>query len=102
MLDANVTYAVAGFASAKRSYLVFEPQATGEYELYLGGPPVTVRLGEEHPTSTASTKDCMHTVETYVLEEGERYEIELGAVPSGARVLLRITAPEEEEHVASR
>ena len=101
VLDANTTYAVAGFAPAKRSYLVYEAQATGEYEVYVGGPVVTVRVGDEHPTSTATTKDCMHTVSTYVLEEGERYEIELGAIPSGQRVLFRIAA-EEEEHVASR
>jgi len=102
VLDANTTYAVAGFAPARRGYLVFEPQATGEYEIYLGGPPVPVRVGDEHPTSTANSNECWHTVSTYVFEEGERYELELGAIPSGARVLIRIAAPEEEEHVASR
>src|SRR5690349_8891239 len=98
VLDANVTYAVAGFAPGKRGYLAFEPQTTGEYEIYLGGPAVTVRVGDEHPTTTATVKDCMHTVSTYVLEEGERYEIELGAIAPGQRVLFRAAAPEEEEH----
>ena len=102
VLDANTSYAVAGFAPGRRGYLVFEPQATGEYEIYLGGPSVTIRVGNEHPTSSTSATDCMNTVSTYVLEEGERYEIELGAIPSNMRVLFRIEAPEEEEHVASR
>jgi hypothetical protein len=37
ILDANTTYAVAGFAPNKRSYVVFEAQLTGEYSLYLAG-----------------------------------------------------------------
>ena len=102
VLDANTTYVVAGFAPGRRNYLMFDAQSTGEYEVYLGGQPVSVRVGEELPTSKATTKDCMHTVTTYIFEEGERYEIELGAIPAGARVLFRIAAPEEEEHVASR
>jgi len=102
VLDANTTYVVAPFAPGRRNYLAFDAQSTGEYSLYLGGHPVAVRVGDEHPANTTTTKDCMHTVSTYIFEEGERYEIELGAIPAGARVLFRIGAPEEEEHVASR
>jgi len=44
----------------------------------------------------------MHTVATYELVAGERYEIELAPIPAGHALLLRLDAPVEEEHVAYR
>lgn len=98
VIRGNTTYAVAGIAPGKKSYLVFEPSATGEHTLALGGPSVGVRIIDEPPTQIRSSKDCMHTTATYVLVAGERYVIELGASPH--KVLLRLEAPVEDDQVA--
>ena len=101
ILDANTTYSVAGFAPGKRSYVVFEPQTSGEYSFYLGGPPVSSRFCDEYATcSGAAPKgSCMRTAATYELLAGERYEIELGAIPPGQRVLLHLKAPADEDRI---
>jgi len=36
-LHTSTTYAINGTAAGKRSYVVFQPQVTGEYQLYLVG-----------------------------------------------------------------
>ena len=100
IIRANTTYAVTGAAPGKRSYLVYEATATGEFTLALGGPAVGVRVIDQPPTEIRAAKDCMHTTATYVLVAGERYEIELAPIPAGRHVLLQLTAPVEEEHVA--
>ena len=100
VIHASTTYAVAGYASGKKSYLVFEAAATGEHTLALGGASVGVRIIDEPPTQIRAAKDCMHTLATNVLVAGERYAIELGALPAAQKVLLRIDAPVEEDHVA--
>lgn len=90
VLDANTTYAVAGFAANKRGYLVLETQDSGTYTLYIGGPPATARICDEPPTCTSGAGHCMHSSVTYVLAANERYEIELGPIPSGQRVLVHV------------
>jgi hypothetical protein len=103
LLDSSVTYEVAGYASGKRSYLVFEPAASGEYAIYLGGAPVAMQVCEELPTCTSPVPEtCMRTVAVYALTAGQRYEIELGAIAANHRVRLRIEPPEDEPRVASR
>ena len=101
-IHANTTYAVAGFAAGKRSYLTYEASVTGEFTLYLGGPPVSAKIKDEHPACNSAATSCMRTATTYVLVAGERYEIELSAVPPGQRVLVRLEAPVEEDRVALR
>lgn len=102
ILDADGTYAVAGFAANKRSYVVFEVHISGEYALYAGGPPVSVKLIDELPTcASAARASCMRTVATYELLAGERYTIELGPIPPNQRVLLHLDAPADEVHIAS-
>ena len=101
-IHANTTYAVAGFAAGKRGYLTYEAKATGEFTLYLGGPPVTAKIKDEHPACNSAATACMRTATTYVLVAGERYEIELGAIAPGQRVLVRLEAPVEEDRVALR
>ena len=102
ILDANATYAIAGFAPGKKSFVVFEAQVTGEHEVSFGGAPVHVALVGQQPTRQAKPADCMRTAATYDFVAGERYEIELGAIGSGQRVLLHVRAPEDEDHVAQR
>ena len=101
VLESNTTYTVAGFAAGKRSYVVIEAQATGEYALYVGGPPVTAKICDERATcSSDAPRSCMHSVATYDLLAGERYEIELAAIPAGQRVLVHVKAPADEDRVA--
>jgi hypothetical protein len=102
ILDANAMYAIAGFSHGKKSFVVFEAQVTGEHELSFGGAPVHVVLAGEPPTSARKPADCMRTAATYDFVAGERYEIELGAIGSGQRVLMHVKAPVEEEQVAQR
>ena len=102
ILDGNATYAIAGFAPGKKSFVVFEAQVTGEHELSFGGAPVHVALVDEPPTATTKAPDCMRSAATYELVAGERYEIELGPIPQSQRVLLHVKAPIDEEHVAQR
>ena len=102
ILDGNATYAIAGFAPGKKSFVVFEAQVTGEHELSFGGPPVHVAFVDQPPTSARKPPDCMRSAATFDLVAGERYEIELGAIPSGLRVLLHVKAPISEDHVAQR
>ncbi|MBA3503855.1 MAG: hypothetical protein M4D80_32280 [Myxococcota bacterium] len=102
ILDGNTTYAIAGFAPGKKSFVVFEAQVSGEHELSFGGAPVHVALVDEPPTATTKAPDCMRSASTYELVAGERYEVELGAIPSSHRVLLHVKAPIDEDKVAQR
>jgi hypothetical protein len=100
ILDAGTTYAVAGFAANKRSFLVFEAQVSGTHELSFGGPPIPAAVREVPPTATKKPVSCMRSTATYEFVAGERYEIELGAIPPGLRVLFHVKAPVEGDRIA--
>jgi hypothetical protein len=98
ILDANVTYAVSGFAPGKKSYVVFEAQTTGAFEIY---GSTAAKVCDQRPTCAAETKSCMRSVAAFVFQAGERYEIELPAIAPGQRVLIHVRAPDEEDQVAN-
>jgi hypothetical protein len=102
ILDGNTTYAIAGFAAGKKSFVVFEAQVSGEHELSFGGAAVHVAMVDEPARANPRAPDCMRSAATYELVAHERYEIELGAIPSGQRVLLHVKAPVEQDRVAQR
>jgi hypothetical protein len=103
IIGANTTYAVAGAVPGQPSYLVYHPQVTAEYTLYVGGPPVTAGVCNELPTCAGpAPTSCMRMVATYVLVGGERYEIELGPIGAGKRVAVHLSVPEDEELLAVR
>jgi hypothetical protein len=102
-LDANTTYAIAGFAAGKKNYLVYEATASGEFTLYVGGAYASVRFMDKQPkTERPATERCMRTVQTFELVQGERYEIELGPIPPNQRLTLFLRSPPDEDRVAYR
>ncbi len=91
VIDASVTYAIAGPGPGKRGYVVFTPSVSGTYTLYSSDDPMRVCDIEPLCRSTELSCPTLDRAARYDMVAGLPYVIELR--PQATTAWLHVAAP---------